>query len=127
MCKKIEIICIGCPKGCSLEVQTVTGIVSGHLCEKGQVYARKEILHPTRMLTGTVKIAHGSVPVISVKTASDIPKDKMMECMRVMKTIVVQAPIALGACIVPNIADTGVALIATKAVNISGGEKWHYN
>lgn len=50
------------------------------------------------------------------RPASDIPKGKIQECMEAIHTATAQAPVHLGDVILTNIADTGVNLIATKAV-----------
>ena len=58
----IKLICIGCPMGCPLEVErdgdTVTA-VRGNTCPRGDAYARKEVTHPTRIVTSTVRVQGG--------------------------------------------------------------------
>ena len=79
-----KLICINCPLGCSLTVTLNGGevvSVTGNTCPRGEAYGRKECTHPTRIVTGTVRITGGTLPVVSVKTASDIPKEKMQECV----------------------------------------------
>lgn len=114
-----ELICIGCPLGCALtatlengEVQSVTG----NTRKRGDIYAKKECVNPTRIVTSTVQVAGGELKMVSVKTKEDIPKAKINECIGALKGIVVQAPVAIGDVIVENVADTGVAVIATKSV-----------
>ena len=82
----------------------------------GEAYGRKECTHPTRIVTGTVRITGGTLPVVSVKTASDIPKEKMQECAAQLKTVVVSAPVHIGDVILENAAGCGVPVIATKNV-----------
>ena len=78
-----ELICIGCPLGCNLTVE-MDGVqvisVSGNTCKRGDDYARKELTDPRRIVTSTVPVMGGNLPVVSVKTASDIPKGKIREC-----------------------------------------------
>lgn len=69
-----------------------------------------------RTVTSSVPVTGGAIAMVSVKTASDIPKGKIQECMEAIHTATVQAPVHLGDVILTNIADTGVNLIATKAV-----------
>ena len=49
-----ELTCIGCPLGCALTV-TMNGKevveVKGNTCKKGDIYARKEVTNPTRIVT----------------------------------------------------------------------------
>ena len=54
--------------------------------------------------------------MVSVKTAQDIPKNKIFDCMHKLATIRVTAPVQEGDVIVENIADTGVSVIATKDI-----------
>ena len=75
-----ELTCIGCPMGCLITVQMDKGeviSVEGNTCQKGDIYARKEVTDPTRIVTSTVVIKEGDKPRLPVKTKSDIPKEKM--------------------------------------------------
>ena len=114
-----ELTCINCPLGCSLTV-TLDGEkvikVEGNTCPKGKTYGEKEVINPTIILTSSVMVTDGKLPVVSVKTASDIPKNKIRECAAGLKNITVQAPVKIGDIILENIGGTGVALIATKNV-----------
>ncbi len=116
--RKIELICIGCPMGCPLTV-TINGDkalnVTGNTCPKGEAYARKEVTNPTRIVTSTVKVAGSDRNFISVKTKTDIPKQKIFACMQEINHILAKAPIAIGDILLENVADTGVPIVATKA------------
>ncbi len=114
-----ELICIGCPLGCLLTVEmkgTEVVSVTGNTCPNGDRYARKEVTDPKRTVTSTVRVLGGSLPVVSVKTAQDIPKNKIFDCMLELATIRVKAPVLEGDVIVSNIANTGVSVIATKEI-----------
>ena len=52
-----------------------------------------------------------------MKTASDIPKGQLMECMKILQHTEAKAPVKSGEVIVKNIGGTGVDLVATKTVN----------
>ena len=115
-----ELICIGCPLGCNLTVemkgaQVVS--VSGNTCKRGDDYARKELTDPRRIVTSTVPVTGGKLPVVSVKTASDIPKGKIRECLCALKGVTLTAPVQIGDVIVENVAGTGVDVIATKSIS----------
>lgn len=114
-----ELICIGCPLGCPLTVEmkgTEVVSVTGNTCPNGDRYARKEVTDPRRTVTSTVRVLGGSLPVVSVKTAQDISKNKIFDCMQELATIRVKAPVQEGDVIVSNIANTGVSVIATKEI-----------
>ena len=115
-----ELICIGCPLGCNLSVEMDGGqvvSVNGNTCKRGDDYARKELTDPRRIVTSTVPVAGGNLPVVSVKTASDIPKGKIRECLCALKGVTLTAPVQIGDVIVENVADTGVDVIATKSIS----------
>ena len=111
--------CISCPMGCPLTVEMDGNAiisVTGNTCKRGDVYARKEVTAPTRIVTSTVKITNGSADMVSVKTKTDIPKDKIFDCVKCLKGVSVEAPVHIGDVIVPNAAGTGVDIVATKDV-----------
>lgn len=115
--EKRELICIGCPIGCPLTVEmdgSEVVSVSGNTCPRGDAYAHKELTNPTRIVTSTVMVEGGTVDMISVKTKEDIPKGKIFECVKALKGIKVKAPVHIGDVIVPNVAGTGVDVIATR-------------
>lgn len=116
--EKRILTCIGCPLGCTLTATPAeAGLdISGYTCKRGLEYAKKELTRPERTVTSTVRVSGGRANVISVRTATDVPKDAIFAVMEAINAIVVPAPVAIGDVICPDIAGTGVALTATKAV-----------
>lgn len=117
--EKVNLTCIGCPLGCALTVEMEgkeVKAVTGNTCPNGEAYARKEMTNPTRIVTSTVRVEGGRLPMVSVKTASDVPKSSIFDCIRALKDIDIPAPVTIGQVILPDIAGTGVAVIATKNV-----------
>ncbi|MDE7276759.1 MAG: DUF1667 domain-containing protein [Lachnospiraceae bacterium] len=117
-----NLTCINCPIGCSLTIrmegeQVIK--VSGNTCKRGEIYARKEVTNPTRIVTSTVKVVNGKSDMVSVKTKEDISKGKIFDCVRALKNVQVEAPVRIGDVIVKNIADTGADVVATKNVELS--------
>lgn len=116
MMNKQELVCIGCPMGCALQVELKNGTVfrvSGNTCKRGDIYARKEVTNPTRIVTTTVRVEGGGV--LPVKTKEDIPKGKIMDCVNELKKVEVQPPIQIGQVILEDTAGTGIDVIATKS------------
>ena len=114
-----NLTCIGCPLGCQITVVLENGeviSVTGNTCKRGDDYARKEVTSPTRIVTSTVKVEGGNAPTVSVKTKSDIPKDKIFDCAKALKEVVVQAPISISDVVLSDVAGTGVDIVATKSV-----------
>ena len=117
--EKRELTCIGCPLGCAVTVEMEGSEilrVSGHTCKLGEEYARKEVTTPTRIVTSIVRVIGGRIPMVSVKTKSDIPKSKIFECAKALQNVQVEAPVHIGDVIVENVAGTGVSVVATKNV-----------
>ncbi|WP_027626040.1 DUF1667 domain-containing protein [Clostridium lundense] len=114
-----DLICIGCPMGCNLQVELerkkVTK-VTGNICPRGKAYAEKECTNPTRIVTSSVKVENGQVDMTSVKTESDIPKDKIFECMKCIRRVKIKAPVEIGQVIIENVAGTNVNVISTRKV-----------
>ena len=117
--KRNELICIGCPMGCPIVVEMEDGkvlSVTGNTCPRGESYARKEVTNPTRIVTTTVRVDGGKVPMINVKTEQDIPKDKIFECIAELRGVTMKAPVHIGDIILENVADTGVNIVAAGNV-----------
>lgn len=113
-----ELTCIGCPMGCLVTVKMDgSSIVSitGHTCKRGETYAQKEVTNPTRIVTTTVRVEGGTVDMVSVKTKDDIPKEKIFDCVRALKGVIVKSPVHIGDVIVADVAGTGVDIVATKS------------
>ena len=110
----MKMICISCPKGCELEVTKDCGLVTvtGNACPRGEAYGRAELVNPTRMVTGLVRVAGLRKP-LPVKTRTAIPKAKIDAVLFAFHQTTVQLPVKIGDVIIPNVADTGVDVVAT--------------
>ncbi len=110
----MKLICINCPKGCELDCEKVGDEikVAGNVCQKGEVYAKAEIVNPTRMVTGLVRVAGMRKP-LPVKTKTAIPKSKIDAVLFALHQTTVQLPVNIGDVIIQNIAETGVDIVAT--------------
>lgn len=114
-----NLTCIQCPMGCPVTVELdgeKVVSVTGNTCKRGEIYARKEVTNPTRIVTSTVKVSGGKTDMVSVKTKEDVPKEKIFDCIKALKNASVEAPVHIGDVIVPDAAGTGVDIIATKNV-----------
>jgi CxxC motif-containing protein len=90
--------------------------VSGNQCPIGVKYAKAELTNPVRMVTTTLRVKEGALPIVPVKTEAPIPKDKIFPCLKALKNVELQPPIQIGDIIARNICDTGVNIIATRNV-----------
>ncbi|MBR3316376.1 MAG: DUF1667 domain-containing protein [Atopobiaceae bacterium] len=113
-----SLICINCPLGCPLEVVVENGevlSVTGNTCKRGEVYGRKEVTNPTRIVTSSVPVVGSAMErMVSVKTAHDIPKGKIFDVMAALDGVEVTAPVEIGDVVVANVAGTGVDVVATR-------------
>ena len=112
MAKK-ELVCVSCPIGCSITVELSD---SGEVLsvKRGDAYARAECTHPERMVTSTVKVEGGRLPVVPVKTSSPIPKEKIFECMTEINKVTLKAPVSIGDVVIEDVLGTGVNIVATN-------------
>ena len=110
----MKMICINCPKGCELDVEKNGDdvVVTGHACPRGEAYGKAELVNPTRMVTGLVRVAGMRKP-LPVKTKTAIPKAKINDVLFALAQTTVQLPVKIGDVIIPNAAETGVDVVAT--------------
>lgn len=121
--KKV-LICVVCPNGCQLEVdfeaQEPVRIheVTGHLCDKGADWAEQEMTHPVRTIAGNVLVEGGDFPLVSVKTDTPVPLEKIADVMKDIKTARVRAPVRIGQVLVEHPAGTECRIVATRHVSL---------
>ena len=112
----INLTWIQWPLGCPVTVTMDNGSIikiTGNTCKRGEIYAQKEVTAPTRTVTSTVFVKGGKYPVVAVKTSTDIPKDKIFDCMAEINKAAVEAPVKIGDVIIKNICSTGANIVAT--------------
>lgn len=112
-----ELTCINCPLGCTVSVTIEDGEIvniTGNTCKRGEVYARNELSNPVRVVTSTARVDGADQYSVSVKTAEAIPKGKIMEVMEEINKAYIKAPVAIGDCVIENVAGTGIRVIATS-------------
>ena len=111
-----DMTCIICPRGCALKVE-INGdniTVTGNSCPKGKQYAIDECSNPMRTVTSSVRIENREDTMVSVKTASPVPKDKIFEVMRLIRAKSVCAPVGIGDIIIKDVFGTNI--VATKNI-----------
>lgn len=115
------VTCVVCPKGCSISVdyeikdnEKVITSVRGNSCKRGLSYASSEVIHPERVLSSTVRINHSFLSLLPVRSASPLPRELLFEAMKVIKQTKVSAPVKMGDVIIPNIAGSGIDMIACR-------------
>lgn len=110
-----NLICIVCPKGCHLQVDEDNGYaVTGNSCPRGAEYGKTELLHPTRVLTSTVRVDGGLHRRLPVKTTAPIPKELLFQAMEALNGVTLTAPVTVGQVVIANLLGTEVDVVATR-------------
>lgn len=117
-----QLTCIGCPMGCQLTVEFEPGNrdsvkVTGNTCKRGELYAIDEVISPTRIVTGTVRIGNRKGKVAPVKTGTHVPKDRIFDVAKEMMNISLDAPVRIGDTACANVCGTGSDLVVTGNID----------
>jgi len=108
-----SVVCVICPLSCKITVEIKNGepVLQGKVCPRGELYVKSEVLNPLRILTTTIKSEDGRR--VAVRTDGLIPKDQMLEVLKVAKKIPVPHLVERGQVLEQNLCGLGVALIVT--------------
>lgn len=109
-------VCINCPRGCELTVDTEKMTVEGNFCPRGKEYGINEVTHPMRTITSTAKIKGGVISRVSLRTNKPAPKEKRFDIRNEINHLDLVAPIHIGDILIKDVCSTGVDVIATKDV-----------
>ena len=110
---KNDVVCIVCPNGCVLRQNPGTGAWEGNRCPRGAVFAAAERERPMRTVTGTVRTAFKSRPVLPVRTDGELPRERLADVMARINGLRVNRPVTLGEVLIENVCGLGVNVIAT--------------
>lgn len=110
-----ELTCIVCPRGCTLQITGEAGnyTITGNACKRGEQFATAEMTCPMRTICTTVKTAFPAVPVISVRTSREIPKERIFDVMREINSLCITHPTGRGEVILQNVLGLGTDIIVT--------------
>jgi len=113
-----KLICITCPKGCTLEVHregdTVVKVEQG--CKRGHEYANRELVDPRRMVSSTVKISGGVHPLLPVYTSDVFPKPRIPELMSALRSLKIKAPVRMNEVVIKDALGTGINILASRDI-----------
>ena len=111
--------CIVCPTGCQIQaISKGSDIVfEGYTCKRGLEYAQQEYFEPKRILTTTIRVENGFLPLIPVRTDKPILKEKLNEALNEIAKTQVNAPIQMGDILIENILGLESNVIASRDLN----------
>lgn len=112
-----EIICITCPKGCTLRVKhegkDVLEVLDGG-CKRGENYAICELQDPRRMVASTVRVSGGLHPLVPVYTRAAFPKPLIPQLAQKLRDVEVPAPVEINQVVLEDALGTGIDIIASR-------------
>ncbi len=111
--------CVICPLSCSVEVEVEGDRIKeirGFSCPRGKEWAVEEVLSPKRVVMTVIRVKGGKEPVVSVKTDSPIPKERIRELMSYLATLEVEAPISIGQVLIERPLGLETKVVATRSV-----------
>jgi CxxC motif-containing protein len=114
----MELICIVCPNGCHLTVESTQEgvIVSGNKCPKGEVYGRDEFTDPRRIITAVVRTTSPDYPVVPVKSSRAVPKNDINRILKSIYTLEVDLPVKRGDTCMADCGVPETVLVYTRTV-----------
>ncbi len=111
-----NIICVTCPKGCTLEVRhdgaTVAEIKPG--CKRGHEYAHNELVDPRRNVATSVSIRGAVHPLLPVYTSAAFPKKLIPQLLVEIRRAKIETPVKMGEIVIKNILGTGIDILASR-------------
>ncbi len=120
-----QFICVTCPVGCTLDA-IVEGKelveLQGQSCRRGVAFVQEELAAPRRMLTTTVRVRGGSLPLVPVRSREPLPKGLLFEVADHLRSLVLEAPVHEHQVILADALHSGVDIIASREVKALGYE-----
>ncbi len=118
-----NVICVTCPKGCTLIVtrdgETVIDVENG--CKRGKDYAQQELIDPRRMVASSVRLKGGLHPLLPVYTSAPFPKPRIPELLALLRKIEISTPVTLDQIVLENVLDTGINIHASREMKVVTG------
>ena len=113
-----ELVCIVCPKGCTMKIEEKDGEISvtGNSCKRGASFAVSEMTEPKRTVCTTVRTVFQDAPVIPVRVSAEIPKDRIFDVMREINAVTLSSPVGRNDVIIKNVLGLGADVIATSGI-----------
>lgn len=106
-----------CPMGCTIRA-TVDGRelieLRGQACKRGVAFVREELTSPKRMLTTTVRVRGGVLPLVPVRSSESLPKETLLAVAARLREVVLEAPVREYQMVIKDVLSTGVDIITSR-------------
>lgn len=112
-----EIRCIICPTGCVVQVKKDEEgelTYEGYTCKRGLEYAQQEYLAPKRVLTTTIRVDKGFLPMVPVRSNVPILKNRLNEVLDEIAKTIIKAPVKMGDILLENVLGLEANIIASR-------------
>ncbi len=108
--------CIVCPTGCQIQAISKDSDITfeGYACKRGLEYAEQEFYEPKRILTTTIRVEDGFLPLVPVRTDKPILKDRLRDALNEIAKTVVKPPVKMGDILIENILELDLNIIASR-------------
>jgi CxxC motif-containing protein len=117
-----EFICVTCPVGCTIDAM-VEGQdlveMRGQACGRGEAFVREELTDPRRMLTTTVRVRGGRLPLVPVRSSAPLPQHLLFDVARALREVVLDAPVREHQVVLPNVHGTQIDIITSRPLKAS--------
>ena len=110
-------ICVICPVGCTIDASIESGElreITGHACKRGVAFVHEELTAPKRMLTTTVRVKGGKLPLVPVRSTAPLPKELLLPVAALLRKVTLEAPVREHQVVVANVLGTGVDIITSR-------------
>ena len=116
-----EFICVTCPVGCAIQATVEDGQLTatdGQACQRGVAFVLEELTAPRRMLTTTVRVRGGALPLVPVRSTAPLPKERLLDVARLLRGIELEAPVAQHQVVLADVLGTGVDVVTSRALPV---------
>ena len=118
-----QFICVICPMGCTIHAVVEDGQLleaRGQACKRGIAFVREELNAPKRMLTTTVRVSGGKLPLVPVRSCQPLPKELLLEVAAKLREVVLEAPVREHQPVIEDVFGTGVDIITSREMARAG-------
>ena len=111
-----NIICVTCPKGCTLEVRHDGGLVAEIKpgCKRGHEYAHHELTDPRRNVATSVRVRGAIHPLLPVYTSAPFPKKLIPRLLAEIRRVEVETPVKMGEVVLKDALGSGIDILASR-------------